>query len=102
MNTTARVPPRCLGFLLLLSFACGEATEPRSQPGPPAQIQVVSGDLQPSTVGQELAQPLVVRVADSVGVPVAGQIVNWRVTAGDGSVFAGAAITDAAGEARER
>jgi hypothetical protein len=68
----------------------------------PAKVLVVSGDLQTGTVGQELAQPLVVQVVDDGGKPVRDQLVNFVVTAGGGSVFAGAAITNAEGEARER
>ena len=65
-------------------------------------MQIVSGDVQAGTVGTELAQPLVVKVLDAAGTPVSGQLVNFRVTAGGGSVFAGAAITSSSGVARER
>jgi hypothetical protein len=68
----------------------------------PARVVVVSGDLQRDTVGKELAQPLVVRVLDERDQPVKGQLVNFVVTAGGGSVFAGSALTNAQGEARER
>jgi adhesin/invasin len=68
----------------------------------PAKMLVVSGDLQTGTVGTELAQPLVVRVVDDRDRPVRNQLVNFVVTAGGGSVFAGSAITNADGEARER
>jgi Bacterial Ig-like domain (group 1) len=68
----------------------------------PAQVLVVSGDMQSGTVGEELAQPLVVRVVDERDRPVRNQLVNFVVTAGGGSVFAGSAITNAQGEARER
>lgn len=68
----------------------------------PAEVLVVSGDLQTGTVGEELPQPLVVRVVDDAGRPVRDQLVNFVVTAGGGSVFAGAAITNEDGEARER
>ena len=39
---------------------------------------------------------------DDDGESVHGQVVNFRVTAGRGSVFAGVAVTDADGYARER
>lgn len=67
-----------------------------------ASIQIVSGDAQRAEGGQELARPLVARVTNASGAPVRGQIVNFRVTEGGGSVFAGAAITDAGGVAQER
>lgn len=68
----------------------------------PARLDVVSGGLQSDTVGKEVAQPLVVRVVDDRDRPVRNQLVNFVVAAGGGSVFAGAAVTNADGEARER
>ncbi|MBW3572352.1 MAG: Ig-like domain-containing protein, partial [Gemmatimonadetes bacterium] len=68
----------------------------------PARVVVVSGDMQFATVGTEVPQPLVVRVVDDRNRPVKNQLVNFVVTAGGGSVFAGSAITNAEGEARER
>ncbi|HST57171.1 MAG TPA: Ig-like domain-containing protein, partial [Longimicrobium sp.] len=68
----------------------------------PSKVLVVSGDMQTATVGQELAQPLVARVVDENNRPVANQLVNFVVTSGGGSVFAGAALTNEDGEARER
>jgi len=93
----------CLTVLLAWLVACSEnSTSPTLKPGAPAALQLVSGDQQLDTVGRELAQPLVVRVMDSAGHRVPGQIVNFRVVAGGGSVFGGAAITNDSGEARER
>jgi hypothetical protein len=84
----------------LLAAACnGEVVGGGQRP---ARVEVVSGDLQSDTVGKEVAQPLVVRVVDERNKPVKNQLVNFVVTAGGGSVFAGAAITNADGEARER
>ena len=68
----------------------------------PAEVLVISGDLQTGTVGQELAQPLVVKVVDDAGRPVRDQLVNFRVIEGGGSVFAGSAITNKNGIAQER
>lgn len=70
--------------------------------GPPAQLDVVSGNDQQGTVGQELSQPLVVKVLDENGRPVRDQIVNFRVTRGGGTVFAGSATTNRDGVAQER
>jgi hypothetical protein len=69
--------------------------------GPLARLDVVSGDLQTGPVGTQLAQPLVVRVLDDDGDPIAGQLVNFVVAAGGGQVFAGAAQTNADGRAQE-
>ncbi|HYT82284.1 MAG TPA: Ig-like domain-containing protein, partial [Gemmatimonadales bacterium] len=85
----------------LLAFACiQEATTPTS--GPPASVRIVSGDLQSGTVAAELPSPLVVKVVDSAGRPQAGQLVNFRVMSGGGSVFAGATLTSPSGVAQER
>ena len=91
-----------LAFLLTSAFGCGDTGGPTLKPGPPASLQIVSGDQQQDTVGLELDQPLVVRVLDALDGRVPNQIVNFRVTAGGGSVFGGAAITNDSGEARER
>jgi hypothetical protein len=87
--------------LLALAGACAGSTEPTSRPVP-AAMQVVSGDPQSGAAGTELAQPLVAKVVDAAGVPIRGQVVNFRVTAGGGSVFAGTATTSASGIAQER
>ncbi|HEX6057429.1 MAG TPA: Ig-like domain-containing protein, partial [Gemmatimonadaceae bacterium] len=70
--------------------------------GPPASMEVVGGNGQQGVVGEELVGPLVVKVTDDRGRPVRGQLVNWRVTAGGGSVFAGSALTNREGVAQER
>ena len=86
-----------------LAVACGD--QPVENAGPElaalARMDVVAGDAQTAEVGSQLANPLVVRVSDALGRPVRNQIVNFRVTAGGGSVFAGASITDAQGRAQE-
>lgn len=82
-------------------LAC-DSTEPRLQPGPATALLVVAGNDQTGTVDQELSQPLIVRVVDAAGLGVPGQIVNFRVTAGHGEVFAGAAITSDSGFAGDR
>jgi adhesin/invasin len=65
-------------------------------------LDIVGGDGQEGVVGTELASPLVVRVEDANGLPVIGQLVNFRVTAGGGSVFAGSGITNALGVVQDR
>jgi adhesin/invasin len=70
--------------------------------GPPASLDIVSGDLQTATAGTELPQPLVVEVTDDKGKPVEGQVVNFVVVTGGGSVFAGTALTNEDGRAQER
>lgn len=83
----------------------GGAEQAASDAGGRAQIasvQIAAGDAQTGIVGEEMPAALAARVLDSKGVPIVGQVVNFRVTVGGGSVFAGAASTDADGYARER
>jgi hypothetical protein len=63
-------------------------------------VIIVSGDQQTGTVGQELPQPLVVRVVDANLAPIAGQVVFFVVTKGGGSVSAASAFSDGYGVAQ--
>ncbi len=84
-----------------LFAACAAPTD-SNQVTLPLSMSVVSGDGQHGPPGTELPDPLVVRVEDARGRPVAGQIVNFRVVSGGGSVFAGAAISNRSGLVQER
>jgi hypothetical protein len=84
-----------------LLAACAAPTD-SNQVTPPLSMSVVSGDGQHGAPGTELTDPLVVRVEDARGRPVVGQIVNFRVVSGGGSVFAGAAISNRSGLVQER
>ncbi|HYR11950.1 MAG TPA: Ig-like domain-containing protein [Longimicrobium sp.] len=86
--------------VLLASAACDDPSGPGA--GPPAQLAVVSGDDQRGPVGQDLPQPLVVRVTDARGRPVEGQMVSFRVVSGGGAVYAGSSLTNRDGLAQER
>lgn len=59
----------------------------------PASIAVVSGDNQTVRVGQNFPQTLTVVVRDASGSPVAGALVDWATTVGDGRK-----VTDANGQ----
>src|SRR6266566_2470797 len=86
--------------LAILTLSCiPDATAP-SHPGP-IVLSVVSGSGQSSAVGTELAQPLVIRAADSAGSPISDVTVNYVVTSGGGSVYAEAVSTDASGLAAD-
>jgi len=85
----------------ILLAGCDSATD-SGRAGPPARLDIVSGDAQQAVAGEELPQPLVVKVLDAKGKPVKGQIVNFRVVSGGGSVFAGSAATNDDGVAQER
>ena len=90
-----------VGLLIAAPIACKDSTG-KDQSEAPAQVQIVSGDDQDAVVGTELPNPAVVRVVDEDGRPIRGQLVNFRVTSGGGSVFSGSALTNANGEAQER
>ncbi|HEU0013223.1 MAG TPA: Ig-like domain-containing protein [Longimicrobium sp.] len=98
MHPTARLV--CVALAAALAAACEDPSGSRA--GPPASLDVVSGNGQTGPAGAELPVPLGVRVTDERGRPVKGQLVNFRVTAGGGTVFASAAITNADGIAHER
>lgn len=100
MPSTASAASLCLLGICVLS--CGDGGTGPKPVGQPAAVQVVSGDAQQGVVGQELPQPLVVKVVDAGGRPVGGHVVNFRVTSGGGSVFGGASSTNAQGIAQER
>jgi hypothetical protein len=59
-------------------------------------LTLVSGDNQQAPVGTVLPQPLVVKVTDSFGNPIAGVNIDWTVDGG-GSVSAASTPTDASG-----
>lgn len=98
--------PRKLGRWALVAFAaviasCTDSPEQPSQRGLPISLLVFSGNNQIGTAGQELPQPIKVLATNSNNQPIAGQVVNFVVTTGGGSVFAGTALTDANGIAAE-
>jgi hypothetical protein len=77
----------------------GAACDSSTGPGAPASVAVLSGSGQRGVVGQAVANPVVVRVADDDGQPVRGATVHWTVTGG-GSVTPASATTDGAGLAQ--
>jgi hypothetical protein len=70
--------------------------------GPPSQVVAMGGAIQSTEVGTAFADPLVVRVSDSGGNPVADVAVEFSAPAsGAGATITPpSAITDANGEAR--
>lgn len=86
----------------VLFLSCSESPTETEETRTPALLDIVSGNEQQGVVGTELTSPLVVRVEDANGLPVVGQLVNFRVTAGGGSVFASAGLTNALGIAQDR
>ena len=68
---------------------------------PEVRFAIVSGNDQQAPAGTELPAAIVVKVTDPNGTAVAGQMVNFVVTQGGGSVFAGRAVTNSSGIAQE-
>jgi hypothetical protein len=64
-----------------------------ARPAPPDTIQPAGPVNQPGRRNEELAEPLVVRVADRYGNPVDGVVVNWQVESGDGELIGADAPT---------
>jgi hypothetical protein len=69
-------------------------------PGPPAALTVVSGNNQTGIAGSVLANPLVVKLADQYGNPVAGITVLFAVASGAGSLSASSVVTGGDGRAQ--
>ncbi|HEX9894207.1 MAG TPA: Ig-like domain-containing protein [Gemmatimonadales bacterium] len=72
-----------LAALLLSGCSAEEGLRPRF-----VVLEVVSGSGQSGHVGANLPTPLVVRVVDQLGEPVAGVPVTWSVSSGGGTVSA--------------
>ena len=70
-----------------------------SNAGAPTAVIPVSHDAQHIIAGGSLSGPLVARVTDSYGNPVAGANVAWRIVSGFGSLSADHSSTNTAGEA---
>ena len=97
-------PVRCAAVLAsaVLLLSCDDSPTETEEIRTPASLDIVGGNNQEGVVGQELANALVVRVEDENGVPIIGQLVNFRVTAGGGTVFAGSGLTNALGIVQDR
>lgn len=83
---------------LLLAIACRQ--NELTPPGPPASIEVLSGDGQSGTVGAALPDQVVVRVLDANDRGVPEIAVIFEAAAGSGSATPSQVTTDANGVAR--
>jgi hypothetical protein len=94
---------RSTGIFALLAGALLASCDSPTGGGPePDRLVVMDGDLQQAPVATQLPKLLVVRLLDTEGRPLAGELVNFHVTAGGGQLAAGAAVTNAEGEATDR
>jgi hypothetical protein len=82
-------------FAAMIVAGCAkEVTGPRI-----ATLTIVSGTGQTGPIGLTLAQPLIVKATDQNGLPAAGLVVHWEVTAGGGVVTPSESTTDENGQA---
>src|SRR5882762_3412891 len=96
--------PLALVLTLLVVAACG-GSNPVGVKSPPLRasivIGVINGAGQTDTVMQPLPQPVVAQASDSATKAASPNVVvNWFRVSGADTVFAGAAITDAQGQAK--
>jgi hypothetical protein len=69
----------------------------QTMPGPAAQLALVSGDGQTGATGATLGLPLVVRLSDQYGNPIADEAVTWA-SSGGGSLAIPVTTTDGTGQ----
>jgi len=94
-----------LAVVIVMASSCGGgSSRAPASPTPKtlSSINISSGNNQTAAVGTELPNPLIATILDNQGKPLAGQTVNFKVTTGSGTVFAGAATSDSTGTIRER
>ena len=77
------------------SLACGD-DDPVEPLRTPITLEIVAGDGQVGGVAEVLPEPLIVRVLDQAGNPVAGVTVAWTAQGG-GSVDPDTVVTDSQG-----
>lgn len=93
--------PLRIALLATLAAACADPAAPPDGPEAALSLQIVSGNDQSALAYTELPAPVLVRLLNAKGRPVKGQVVNFRVVQGGGSVWAGASVTDAEGLAKD-
>jgi adhesin/invasin len=90
---------RALILLTTAMAACGGEVVVVQTPG---SLVMVQGNLQSVQGGQELANPIVVRLLDTEGKPIEKVAVGFSVVVGGGAVNPGSVLTDENGEARTK
>lgn len=90
------------GWLLAIMIGCasGDDTPIGPEAGPPADLEIISGDGQSGTVGQVLADQIAVRITDASGRRVSGVVVSFSTADPGGSFAPAATATDVQGVAR--
>ncbi len=77
-------------------------TAAAADPARPHRLTKICGASQEGTAGQILANPFVVAVSDEHGTAIAGAVVHFAITAGEGDLSATTATTNANGRAATR
>ncbi len=90
---------RTLLALSVLLAGCGKEAVVVQTPG---SLVMVQGNLQSIQGGQELPNPVVVRLLDTDGKPIEKVAVGFSVVIGGGAVNPGSVFTDENGEARTK
>ena len=83
----------------LLGCAGSDGAGPSDAPAP-ASIAVTAGDGQAAKATQDFGQPLVVKVADARGNPIAGARISFQITSGSATLNPAEATSDAEGLGR--
>jgi len=92
-----------LSLLVISGAACTDVTVSEAAPEL-LSLSIAGGNGQSGLPGQQLGDPIVVRVEKTQGkrtIPASGVVVNFVVTQGGGSVYAGAGMTDEDGVASD-
>src|SRR3954466_3357904 len=100
MASSSKVLGFSTALLAVLGISCRDCVSPLIVS--PGSLELVSGDAQRATVGNELSRPLTVRVVDRDGRPMLGATVLFVITAGDGSLSAGSVVTNGEGIGEDR
>jgi len=107
MQVNAQLPAGVTGpavpVLLIVGSATSQigatiAVQGASSTGPPANIQILSGNAQTTPANQAFSAPLVVKVVDSQGNPLSGAPLTWTVSQGSAILSNSSASTDAGGQ----
>ncbi len=107
VSRRARPPEACLApalrlLLIVIISACGPDANLGPAPGygPPARLELATGNGQTGTVGHPLGEAIAARVTDASDRPVPGVLVTFAAAATSGGFTPESQRTDEQGEAR--
>jgi hypothetical protein len=89
-------------FALPLAISCSGDESAPTETEDPTGLTIVAGNAQTGTAGEELEDPLIVRVTTVEGEPIEGATVTWAVTTGGGAIEPEPIPTDVDGRAEAR